>query len=76
MNENVSMTSCGDDYVVISDRSAAIVMKISLEDGKVIWSVETDPNPCGMIRYNKHHLLVAHDSSYKAEISILDTQTG
>ena len=76
MNNNVAMTSCGDGYAVISDRSAAIVVKISLEDGEVIWSVETDPEPCGIIHYNKHHLLVAHRSSTKAEISILDTQAG
>ena len=55
---NVSMTSCGGGYAVISDRSAATVVKISLEDGEVIWSVATDPEPCGMIFYNKHHLLV------------------
>ena len=76
MKDNVAMTSCGDGYAVISDRSAAIVVKISLEDGEVIWSVETDPEPCGMILYNKQHLLVAHCSSTKAEISILDTQSG
>ena len=70
------MTSCGDGYAVISDRSAAIVVKISLEDGEVIWSVEADPEPCGMIRYNKHHLVVAHWSSTIADLSILDTQTG
>ena len=73
---NVTMTSCGDGYAVISDRSAAIVVKISLEDGEVIWSVEADPEPCGMIRYNKHHLVVAHWSSTIADLSILDTQTG
>ena len=76
MSENVSMTSCGDDYAVISVRSAAIVVKISLKDGEVIWTVETDPDPCGMVLHNNHHLLVAHYSSYKAELSILDTQSG
>ena len=76
MKSQVAMTSCGDDYAVISDRSASKVVKISLEDWRVIWSVETDPEPCGVILYNKHHLLVAHFSSYNAEISILDTQTG
>ena len=55
---NVAMTSCGDDYAVISDRSASKVVKISLEDGEVIWRVKTDPEPCGMILYNKHHLLI------------------
>ena len=76
MHKNVAMTSCGDDYAVISDRNSATVRKISLKDGVVIWTVETDPKPCGMILYNKHHLLVAHCSLTKTEISILDTQTG
>lgn len=74
-NGNVAMTSCKYDCVVISDRRAAKIIKMSLEDGKQLWCVSTDPDPCGMASINDHDLILAH-SGQKTNLSIFDVETG
>ena len=48
----VTMTNCGKNSVVISERKASTVTKINIDDGKVMWSVKIDSKPCGMVLYN------------------------
>ena len=66
----ITMTNCGKNSVVISEIKASTVTKINMDDGKVMWSMKIDSKPCGMVLCNAGHLLVAHYSSFKADLSI------
>ena len=74
---NVSMSSCGDDSVVISDWGTAnMVVRMSLKDGSLLWSSDRFTDPGGIVHHPAGYVLVASSSTEKTEISILDEENG
>ena len=73
MTGNVSMSSCGDDSVVISDRLAGKVVRMSLKDGSLLWSSNRVTQPGGIVHHPAGYVLVG--SNYTT-ISVLDENDG
>ena len=48
MAGDVSMCNCAANNVVISDKGSAIVAKMSLEDGRLLWSFTSIERPDGI----------------------------
>ena len=72
----VCMSSCGDDSVVISDRLAKKVVRMSLKDGSLIWSSDRVTNPGGIVHHPAGYVLVVSHQVEQITISVLDEKDG
>ena len=76
METMVCMSSCGDDSVVISDKIAGKVVRISLEKGSLIWSSDSITYPRGIVHHPAGYILVSKGCSDHVVISVLDEADG
>ena len=76
MEDSVCMSSCGDNSVVISDKSAGKVVKISLEDGSLIWISDRVTHPYGLVHHPAGYILVSSGHRDQVIISVLDAANG
>ena len=76
MDGCVCMRSCGDESVIISDRAAGKVVRMSLKDGSLLWSSDKVTTPSGIVHHPAGYVLVASSSTNKTEISVLDEENG
>ena len=72
----VCMSSCGDDSVVISDRAAGKVVRMSLKDGSLLWSSDRVTNPGGIVHHPAGYVLVVSRRVYNTTISVLNENNG
>ena len=70
------MSSCGDDSVVISDKIAGKVVRISLKDGSLILSCDNVTDPRGIVHHPAGYILVSCDYSDRVFNSVLDATDG
>ena len=76
MKTMVCMSSCRDDSVVISDKIAGKVVRISLKDGSLIWSSDRVTKPCGVVHHPAGYILVSRGYRDHVVISVLDGVDG
>ena len=76
MAGRVCMSSCGDDSVVISDRSAGKVVRMSLKDGSLLWSSDRVTNPGGIVHHPAGYVLVVSNRVDNTTISVLNENDG
>ena len=62
--------------MVISDWSAGKVVRISLEDGSLIWTSDSITEPYGVVRHPAGYILVSSDRRDHVLISVLDEVDG
>ena len=72
----VCMSSCGDDSVVISDRAAGKVVRMSLKDGSLLWSSDRVTNPGGIVHHPAGYVLVVSHEVKHTTISVLNENNG
>ena len=70
------MSSCVDDSVVISDYAAGKLVRISLDDGRLIWSSYSVTEPYGVVHHPAGYILVSSDRRDHIVISGLDEADG
>ena len=70
------MSSFGDDSVVISDRDAGKVVRISLEDESLVWSSDSITEPYGVAYHPAGYILVSSGHRDHVVISVLDAADG
>ena len=76
MTGDVSMTSCGPDSVVISDLSSGNIARMSLEDGRLLWSSDSIEHPGGIFYHQTGYVFVVSSSICPTTISVLDESDG
>ena len=76
MTANMCMSSCGAGCVVISDCKAGKVVKMSLKDGAVLWSVKGVASAGGMVHHPAGLVLVARSLTDCTTIVVLDAKDG
>ena len=76
MTDWVCMSSCGDDSVVISDRAAGKVVRMSLKDGSLLWSSDRVTNPGGIVHHPAGYILVVNNGFNYTTVSVLDEDDG
>ena len=70
------MCSCAANSVVISDRDSAIVARMSLEDGRLLWSFTSIERPDGICYHPAGYVFVVRCKLDHTEISLLDEEDG
>ena len=72
----VCMSSCGEDSVVISDRLAGKVVRMSLKDGSLLWSSDGVTYPGGIVHHPAGYVLVVSNYVDNTTIYVLDEKDG
>ena len=76
MTGNVPMTSCGPDSMVISDLGSGNIVRMTLEDGRLLWSSDSIQNPGGIFYHPAGYVFVVSSSVCHTTISVLDETDG
>lgn len=72
----ICMSNCRADSVVISDKEAGRVMRISLKNGDIVWSSDNITNSRGVVYHPDGYILVASGHGYDVKITVLDDKDG
>lgn len=73
----VSLCGCGEDDVVVADRSSNKVFRVSLPTGTIQWTSDVVKSPIGVCQHRNQYLLVTTNDSSSTFIAwILDSDTG
>mgnify|MGYP001800148606 CR=1 FL=1 len=76
MTADVSVTSCAANSVVISDMRSDNIVRMSLEDGRLLWSFDGIEHPSGIFYHQAGYVFVVNSYNNHTIISVLNETDG